>query len=93
MERKFAAAAFALLVCLFVAFVWPTLFVYDHVQRGAFDLLIRRNRVTGHMDYLDPMSGWVETGRPVQAAGASQFSEAPTVPGFEPVGRAAPARN
>ena len=49
---------------LFVLFVWPTLYRYDHLKgqdvlKRATDTLIRTNRFTGTTEELAPV-GWRE---------------------------------
>jgi hypothetical protein len=38
----------ATLFVAFVAFVWPTLYRYDHFRRGAVEMPVRINRINGH---------------------------------------------
>ncbi len=60
--------AVGLLALLFAATVWPTLYRYEHTSWGlAPDILVRINRFTGSVDYLDliePLNpgGWRRLG-------------------------------
>jgi hypothetical protein len=55
--------ALALVVCLILGLtVWPTIYRYDHFQRGENTWLIRTNRITGTTQVLTPQDGWVTMG-------------------------------
>ena len=53
LSRK-AVGVLLLLVLLILAFGWPTLYRYEHMQSG---ILVRINRITGTTSYFD-FSGW-----------------------------------
>jgi hypothetical protein len=63
MERRIAAMILAVVVLAFALFVWPTTYAYDHVQRGASEILLRRNRVSGEVAYFDQSAGWIAPSR------------------------------
>ncbi len=47
------------LAFLFVAYVWPTLYRYDHVTSNGDTYPVRINRFNGYADMLVPDQGWV----------------------------------
>jgi hypothetical protein len=54
---------FALLVFVLilagVAFVWPSLYRYDHMTVDGDIYPVRIHRITGHADILLPEQGWI----------------------------------
>jgi hypothetical protein len=50
----------------FAAFVWPTLYRYDHVTVDGDTYPVRIHRVTGHADMLVPEEGWVPVEQPAE---------------------------
>ena len=46
------------LLAMFVAFVWPTRWRYDHMTVGDDTYPVRMDRITGHADILLPGEGW-----------------------------------
>lgn len=52
--------ALAIGASLFVVYVWPTQYRYEHVSFGRYTLLVRIDRFTGQPEYL-LTSGWSRT--------------------------------
>ena len=57
-RRLFALALLLMLVACF-AFVWPSLYRYDHMTVDGDVYPVRIQRVTGHADILLPEQGWI----------------------------------
>lgn len=57
-RRLFALALLLMLVVCF-AFVWPSLYRYDHMTVDGDVYPVRIHRVTGHADILLPEQGWI----------------------------------
>jgi hypothetical protein len=66
--RLLVIAILALLTAFTFAYVWPTLYRYDHLTSEGNTYPVRINRVTGDADMLVPDEGWVpvegEAGEP-----------------------------
>jgi hypothetical protein len=57
-RRLFALALLVMLLACF-AFVWPSLYRYDHMTVDGDVYPVRIHRVTGHADILLPEQGWI----------------------------------
>jgi hypothetical protein len=53
-----------LLLLLYVVFVWPTRFKYDHVVSDGDTYPVRIDRFNGDADMLTPDDGWYPMGAP-----------------------------
>ena len=62
------------LALLFVAYVWPTRYRYDHVNTDGNTYTVRIDRFNGDADMLVPDQGWV----PVEGDGGNGNEAAPT---------------
>jgi len=58
--RHTVIASIILVAIAFAAFVWPTPFRYEKLQRGNSTVLVRMNRFTGVAEYLTT-TGWSRT--------------------------------
>jgi hypothetical protein len=47
------------LLAAFVAYVWPTMYRYDHLSTDGSTYPVRINRLNGDSDMLVPDEGWV----------------------------------
>lgn len=67
MIRRLIRGLLLLLVLLvFAAFVWPTLYRNDHVTVDGDTYPVRIHRVTGRADMLVPEEGWIPVEQPAQ---------------------------
>jgi hypothetical protein len=57
--RLFVVAAIVFAIVALVAFVWPTLYRYDHLSTEGSTYPVRINRINGDADMLVPDEGWV----------------------------------
>ena len=58
-RRILFALLFLAAVGSFAAFVWPTLYRYDHISTNGDTYPVRINRLNGDADMLVPDEGWV----------------------------------
>ncbi len=56
------------LLVLFVFYVWPTAYRYDHMTDEGEIRVVRIDRITGDADVLMPDQGWVPVEDPGDAA-------------------------
>ena len=59
-----------LLLGLFLAFVWPTRWRYDHMTVDGDIVPVRMDRFTGAADMLLPDEGWVPVEAPLDSSDA-----------------------
>ena len=68
--RVLVTAILALLAAAYAAYVWPTMYRYDHLTTEGNTYPVRINRITGDADMLVPDEGWLpvegEAGEPNQ---------------------------
>jgi hypothetical protein len=57
-SRFFSGLVALVLIAAFAAFVWPTIWRYDHITIDGDVYPVRIHRVTGHADVLLPGDGW-----------------------------------
>ena len=59
MIRRLLALLLLALMLAGVAFVWPSLYRYDHMTVDGDVYPVRIHRITGHADILLPEQGWI----------------------------------
>ena len=59
MIRRLLALLVLALMLAGVAFVWPSLYRYDHMTVDGDVYPVRIHRITGHADILLPEQGWI----------------------------------
>jgi len=57
--RRLLALLVLALMLAGVAFVWPSLYRYDHMTVDGDVYPVRIHRITGHADILLPEQGWI----------------------------------
>ena len=68
---RLKALFWLIVLAVFVVYVWPTRWRYDHMTLEGNIVLVRMDRFSGDADMLLPDEGWVPVAAPEDSTGAA----------------------
>jgi hypothetical protein len=68
---RLKALLWLIVLVVFVVYVWPTRWRYDHMTLEGNIVLVRVDRFSGDADMLLPDEGWVPVAAPEDSTGAA----------------------